>query len=541
MAWNEQPNLRTRTAKTWRDPDNPARHVRHHILGTALHYPTAGLDSEILDGEVDFTFQRITAGGRDIYLATVAGWHYALGRDVEGPLANLDGVVGFGGRQGQHWLKFRLARVGYLHWPTRTWDDIGGAPTYDRADLSRQVDTLSVGPEGAEVSLNVGGVATWADIWPQIPAGALDISWRVDGRQLKEEITVNRAAREWIQANRPPATPASETWFGFVFRIDPSDIPRWDINGTPQDPNGDFTDDDGNVTIRDTLDRLLGFMPVSWAYSEEYGTEELQRDTVRLRKRIWHDPDGNYYLLVGARVDQLNAMRPGAIVFDPTWDTSLEGWGDKDNMLYAGGNAANNYGTYPEIWVQDSDTVRMIVEFDISGIPSDATCDSATLYLYAAANNEPDRDFYWNVYSIASGDHDWPEGTKQGAGGAGDSCWNYKDQTPASETAWDTTIGGGPPDHEIAVIGSFSQSSGGSIGDEHSTVLTAARVQDWFGSPNENYGIVGVWTSSGTARFQAASSDHGTSGYHPKLVVEYTTGVRIPRHGFTNFQIPGIV
>ena len=180
---------------------------------------------------------------------------------------------------------------------------------------------LTLGPEGAEETLNVANVARWEDVWTTPGGGALDISWQVEGRELKEEVTINQAAREWMAANRPPTTPAGETWFGFVFEIDPNDIPKWVIDGVSQDLEGDFTDDDGQVELRDVADRLLAFMPVSDALSVEYQVgEETRQDTVQLRKRLWKQ-GGTYYLLVGARVDRLNGMHTGAITFDPTFTT----------------------------------------------------------------------------------------------------------------------------------------------------------------------------------------------------------------------------
>ena len=315
MAWSEAPELRTPYGKTWADGLQ-----RHAVFGgTVLHYPSAGPDSEVCDTEVDFTPEHVTAGGRDLWRVTDGEWHYALGLDVTGSLAGLDGTVGFGGRQGEHWLKYRLARVGYLHWPTRDWDDVGGAPTYDRGNLSRQTSAFTLGPEGAEATVTTGLNVVWDGIWSTPGGGDVSYTFRAEGHGLKETIVLNQAAREWVAANRPPATPAAETWFGFVFRLDASDVPAWVRAGVVQDIDGDF-DDEGGLEIRNTMSQVLATLPASWALSEPYG-EYGDRDLVRLRKRIWLDGDGNHYLLVGARVDQLNTMHAGAIAFDPTLDS----------------------------------------------------------------------------------------------------------------------------------------------------------------------------------------------------------------------------
>lgn len=515
MAWNEVTSLRTLAAKTWQDSLDPARHVRHHVLGAVLHYPTV-LDSEVLDGEVDFTFEHVTAGGRDLYRTVVAGWHYALGRDVTGIFAGVDGTVGFGGRQGAHWLKFRLARVGYLHWPTRNWEGIGGGSTYNRAYLNYEVDALSIGPEDAQTTLNVGGLATWDNIWNTPDDGAIDVSWRVDERQLKEEIEVNQAAREWIAANLPPLTPADETWLSFIFQLDISDIPRWVIAGILQDPDGDFTDDDGDIEIRDALDRLLAFMPASIAFSEP--DENGKRDIVRLRKRIWRDGDGNHYLLVGARVDQLNAMRAGAIVFDPTFETQPGSEG-LDTTLLAG-NSNKSAGSDISLPWSTPTGAKCILEFDCSSISGDATCDSATLHLWQAGAT-PSGARTFTIHELLVANEDWVEGASEDPATAGQSTWDHKNDWNGGgggDVNWAGSAGASTSgtDYDASALG--SDNGGGSDGAEIAITLTTAAVQDWFGTPNENYGIIG-WTN---AWINTDSSDGATAAERPKLVVEYT-------------------
>jgi hypothetical protein len=135
-----------------------------------------------------------------------------------------DGWVGFGGRQGAHWFQFRLHRVGYMHWPTRTWEDIGGAPSYNRPKLTRETQSITVGPNAD--SVNVAVVANWSDLWGTPAGGDISVRWVAGGTGFKEEITLNQAGREWIASNRPPATPLTETWFGCVFQLDWSDVPK---------------------------------------------------------------------------------------------------------------------------------------------------------------------------------------------------------------------------------------------------------------------------------------------------------------------------
>jgi hypothetical protein len=251
----------------------------------------------------------------DGWRVTVAGWHYALGKDITN-YGTQDGWVGFGGRQGQHWFKFRLLRAGYLHWPTRVWDDIGGPPDYDRANLTNETRTMTIGPN--DDAVNVESVATWSGLWSTPGGGSVDARWRINGDRLKEDVILNQAGREWIAANHPPATPLNETYFGFVFRLDWSDIPKVLRAGVLQSVDSDFADDDENIELRDALDRLLAFMPLSDVIVAN-DDPSVPTEKQPLRKRFYKDGT-NHYLLVGVRCDILNGMSAGDLVFDPTVD-----------------------------------------------------------------------------------------------------------------------------------------------------------------------------------------------------------------------------
>ena len=339
MAWNEIVDKRGRGTKVFRDSVNPAKHSLDSQVGTAWHYPSV-LDSGIYDTEVDLTPERILALGHDGWRVTNNGWHYFLGQ----PNGLADGFVGFGGRQGDKWLLFRLARVGYIHWPTRAWQDIGGAPTYDRANLSQQTNNVTINTTGQTIPVET--VATWSDIWNTPGDGALDVSWRVDGNRLKEEITINQEARAWIAANRPPTTAPADTYLSFVFRLgsapdvnnivmDLSYLPRWLKDGVLQDCESDFDDDDGTqaIEVRNALDEFLFLLPVSDA--------RVGEETIKLRKRIYKD-GSDYYLLVGAKVTDIVGLPAGDLVFDPTVDETVGSEADDYFWL----ETSSTYGNY---------------------------------------------------------------------------------------------------------------------------------------------------------------------------------------------------
>jgi hypothetical protein len=182
----------------------------------------------------------------------------------------------------------------------------------------------------------------------------------------------------------------------------------------------------------------------------------------------------------------------------------------------------NNYGVTTSIMSLGSH--KGLIEFDCSSIPSDATIeagDAATLYLYHTTAGAA---LAWTitVYSIASGNADWTEGTKNnGTGVAGDCCWNYKEQTSGSETAWAGSAGLGTngTDYEATALGSANGDRADVDGTEYSAVLTASRVEGWFGASNTNYGLLLLNNEDTQA---IGSSDHGTAARRPKLVITYT-------------------
>lgn len=395
MGWTELTSLRNRRSRTYRNDADPSQRRWSGTLA-ALHYESE-LGSDICDAEIDATPQRVDVPSFDGWRVTANGWHYALGRDLANH-GDQDGWIGFGGRQGAHWFKFRLARVGYLHWPTRAWDDVGGTPTYDRANLSQEARTLTIGPNDDAVT--VEGVATWAGLWTTPGGGDVSASWAVRGDQLKEEIRVNQAAREWIANNRPPGTPLNETWFGFVFRLDWSDVPCIYRGGMLTSADNDFADDGETVELRDALDRLLAFLPLDFVHVADAprGTDSR----VVLRKRFYKDGD-DHYLLVGVRCDALNGLPGGDLAFDPTVNEQVGADADDayewegDGQVY-GIPANNDTKDYAGCDETGGDRNWPGARFQTVAVPADATITTATFSVCAFGSVNP-TDCEFKVYA----------------------------------------------------------------------------------------------------------------------------------------------
>lgn len=380
MAFTERSDKRQPHSVTFQDGN------QHRLVSSlaTLHYEgDNGLE------RVDMRPERIQNAQLDGWRITNNGWHYALGQ----PAGESDGWVGFGGKRGQHWFRFRLARVGYLRKTTAgaplvasNWHDIGGVADYNRANLSQ--GNTSYNLEGQD--FHYRSVAEWRDLWNTPDSGEAYVRWVADGDQLKEDVVINQAAREWMAANRPPSffgIPASNTYFGMLYQVDWSDIPQRLVNSIVRSAEDDFTDDEGPVELRNALDELLAFMPIDDVYViEQVDTGRLDelgetifepvRHAVPLRKRFWHDGDGNYYLVVGALVSSINALPAGDLIFDPTLNPSVSasaddarvsdlGYSHTTNTIGVGGNGTSTGNTgqgwrFLNITLTGSDTVDTV-------------------------------------------------------------------------------------------------------------------------------------------------------------------------------------
>lgn len=382
----EQTGLRSKRSKHFQDDADPTHNVIQSV-GAPLHFESV-LDSGNFDTEVDFTPQRVNTAQFDGWTVNLNNWHYALGIDqVNHP--GEDGWFGFGGRQGQNWLKLRLEHVGYLRWNNLTWTDLSGLPTYDRANLSSSVYSHT-DPAGSTIPISAK--AEWHNLWSG--NGEAWIELKMDGDRLEYDVVLNQAGVTYAKGQYPgTAAQQSNYYFGFVFRLDASDVPQWFKNGTLQNLS-DFDDDDGSsiITANDAVGRLLFMLPLDNVYVRDPVTGQLLKDaddnpyTVRLRKRIYTQ-NGDVLLLVGARVDLLNALPDGDLVFDPTLNPSV-GAGADDGNARSGNSSLEATGTtvyagyhtvgsihYRDFWFRFT---------GISGL-SGATINSAVLWTYVVS------------------------------------------------------------------------------------------------------------------------------------------------------------
>lgn len=145
---------------------------------------------------------------------------------------------------------------------------------------------------------------------------------------------------------------------------------------------------------------------------------------------------------------------------------------------------------------------RALLRFDLSSIPSYATCTSATLTLTSNVSGQP--SIALNVYSLASGVSDWTDTA---------ATWNnYK-----SGTAWPGSAGALTPgtDYEATLLGSgtVSPSTPATIS------LSTSRIEDWFGGSSLNYGLL---VAAASQYHGVGSVDNVTPAKRPTLEVVYS-------------------
>lgn len=195
-----------------------------------------------------------------------------------------------------------------------------------------------------------------------------------------------------------------------------------------------------------------------------------------------------------------------------------------DTMISGGaGVTAKNMGVSTILSFDPTQSsVKRLIKFDVSSIAASATCTAATLYFYQQTAGTS-QAYTATVYSIASGNSAWPEGTKdQATGGSGDSTWNHLDEGASTNWAGSVGLATSGTDFESSSLGTYTGNRADTAGTEYSSSLTCSRIQQWW-SASTNYGLL-ITTDFKSGGY--ASSDHATSARRPKFITTYTFGAR---------------
>jgi hypothetical protein len=212
----------------------------------------------------------------------------------------------------------------------------------------------------------------------------------------------------------------------------------------------------------------------------------------------------------------------------------------KDNSLYFDQAGGVSNGKGPTIFAGKNNggfARRGLIEFDFSGLPSNAVIESVVLELYL-----PQAQAFATPVSLFRLSSDWGEGASNSGmrGGAGttaapgDATWIH---TFYQGQFWQTPGGDFAPQASatslVAGEGAsyFWQSTPSLIGD----------VQDWLANPSTNFGwiILGDEGQGGTAK-AFASREYTDTSLRPKLTVVYSA-VPEPGLGLASGFVVGLI
>lgn len=201
-------------------------------------------------------------------------------------------------------------------------------------------------------------------------------------------------------------------------------------------------------------------------------------------------------------------LRDSAQPVTVTFQDGVNGYfGTKDAHLVEW-HLDNNTGANSEIeatkhtGVTPTDNKAIVLEFDVSSIPSSATVNSADLALYLVGQRNGSTPKILNVHKITAA---WTEGVGIGIDGQ---------NIPGVDWL-------GMPTYDAP---SMDDQMIGTVVDTWYTFNVGSAVQSWVSSPPSNYGVILIEDSpigiNGSKVF--ASSEHANLSFRPKLTVSYT-------------------
>ncbi|MCF8245313.1 MAG: DNRLRE domain-containing protein, partial [Saprospiraceae bacterium] len=180
-----------------------------------------------------------------------------------------------------------------------------------------------------------------------------------------------------------------------------------------------------------------------------------------------------------------------------------------DNDIWAG-NTSANYGNCDIIYLDGNYVNRSLLKFDLSGIPGNATINSATLSLVKNGGSNTSADV--NVHRITA---DWAEGTRSCSGSSGVSNYNRR----LSGINWGTA--GGDYNSTVEAVTAVG-------GDNTYSWSVVNLVQDWVNGTNANFGMLLKYASEGSSNQKTfGSRENSTASDRPELSITYTSGSAI--------------
>lgn len=243
-------------------------------------------------------------------------------------------------------------------------------------------------------------------VWGNIFNG-INLEYTYIADKFRENFEVTQSARDWAVANPPSSYGLNNqsSYLVFYYEVDWTGAYQAESdNGTSINWDNEHEIDNISIGFRHPAkDYIVASLPASWAYPDDDDPTGFER--VKIRKRFIKENDKNW-LLLGAKVTELNTLPSGSIIFDPdvtfnpdphvevssvdgrvwrvdgavTWATihdDVNGSGfldatDSFLALIEGAAPANRYNGIN----------RSFILFDTSALPDTAIISATTLSLY---------------------------------------------------------------------------------------------------------------------------------------------------------------
>lgn len=145
----------------------------------------------------------------------------------------------------------------------------------------------------------------------------IDLKYYYGDTRLKEEIWLTQAARDNLPNPSNFGINRQNAYLVFITKLDLDGAPMVYADG--QKIRDQVFEGDSRINFRNIRGEAKFFLPVDWAFREEdrRSEEGLHADRMlKIRKRLIHTPQG-HFLLAGVKLQDLQSMPSGTVVFDP--------------------------------------------------------------------------------------------------------------------------------------------------------------------------------------------------------------------------------
>lgn len=395
------------------------------------------------------------------------------------------GWIGVGFDAGTRWIRYRLARAGVVNLSTRAWGQTLATAAYTGG-------TAFADAASAVFDKPLSGGVTWDAV---LGAGT-SLACRFDGRAVEDIVRVDAARRAaWAAAVAGWGSRATNALV-LEFEVEFDGAPA--LDGAEIGPQAEPSWREGRMEFRVGGAAFAELRPLS-----ALGVEGT--DAVTNMQKVLARRDGRLWLSFGITLAEFDALPPGALIFDPTFDAGASYMqATRDDSWEP--NA--NYSAWGEFAVLGGGSWRnMYMRIDCSSIPAGSVCTAAWIEFssgtfYTTYPGDPT----WDVHSLHENVATWNHQQL--------TYTNYKASTP-----WPGTSGARTPgvDYEPTLLGSATIPKSNLT--RFSVSISPARVQQWFGSSVQNYGL--KFTLSSDYR-SVIGPLYSNASHRPVMYIEYT-------------------